>query len=152
MLRSSSPFVRLSLVSVQSGCDISQLCQLSSWHDWSTCNTACGSGKQSRWRGVCCRDSSLDFLECVKYCNLSTTQYLDYQSCSNFSSCAFSQKKFDTSSGINLFEFWKHFLVSLHVRYTYSMWFYLGIWFKIPVSWMKSIWSTTCMHYTPLYR
>lgn len=40
-------------------CQPGQLCQWTSWHPWAACNTTCGSGVQSRWRGVCCDDQAI---------------------------------------------------------------------------------------------
>lgn len=74
-------------------CQPDQLCQWTSWHPWAACNTTCGSGVQSRWRGVCCDDqSNLDFLGCIVHCNLSRTQYREYQTCHDVSMCTLAKR------------------------------------------------------------
>lgn len=74
-------------------CQPGQLCQWTSWHPWAACNTTCGSGVQSRWRGVCCDDqSNLDFLGCIVHCNLSRTEYREYQTCNDVSMCTLAKR------------------------------------------------------------
>ncbi|XP_052718343.1 SCO-spondin-like [Crassostrea angulata] len=81
-------------------CQPGQLCQWTSWHPWAACNTTCGSGVQSRWRGVCCDDqSNLDFLGCIAHCNLSRTQYREYQTCNDVSMCTLDKRHTFLSGG-----------------------------------------------------
>lgn len=70
-------------VVVQCICENMPICQWSLWHEWSSCNATCGSGMKSRWRSPCCDASKANsFMECINVCNLSSSAYKDYQSCS----------------------------------------------------------------------
>lgn len=102
-------------------CQPGQLCQWTSWHPWAACNTTCGSGVQSRWRGVCCDDQrNLDFLGCIAHCNLSRTQYREYKTCNDASMCTLA-KRHTFLSGKTLVSF-SYVLYSLLI--CSQVWFY----------------------------